>query len=68
MTDSVLTEEEVTELGRPSTPWDSITRREVIASHRLLQKQVAGLEQQLEVQRLNLKWFDMQLQETERDD
>ena len=47
MTDSVLTEEEVTELGRPSTPWDSITRREVIASHRLLQQQVNELEEQV---------------------
>ena len=44
MTDRVLTEEEVTVLGRPSTPWDSITRREVIASHRLLQERVKELE------------------------
>ena len=44
MTDRVLTEEEVTVLGRLSTPWDSITRREVIASHRLLQKRVKELE------------------------
>ena len=29
---------------------------------------VAGLEQQVEVQRKNLEWFNKQLQDTERDD
>ena len=73
MTDRVLTDEEVDRYERTAPKLDTCNSSypavvALSASHRLLQKQVAGLEQQLEVQRLNLKWFDRQLQETERDD
>ena len=72
MTDRALTEKQVDELADLNElVINGLGRADVcvlIASHRLVQKQVAGLEQQVEVQRLNLRWFDRQLQEAERDD
>ena len=44
MTDRILSDGEMVTLSRPSTPWDSITRREVCVSHRLLSARVKELE------------------------